>query len=470
MKILSAEQQRYLDQCTLKVEGISSIELMERASMAFTERFCELYSTKLPVLILCGPGNNGGDGLLIARLLFQRGYEVQVFAPEYPRTSLDREYNFQRLTAILPKDKFHQKLPENFNGIVVDSLLGTGQTRPLEGEMAGIVEEVNAWDGTKVSVDIPTGLLPDSALPEGSILFKSHLVLTFHAPKLSFFLPPNGLDFEVLDIGLMKEVLPSNYTFYLPQKEDIFPKRRKFSHKGNYGFGLLVAGSFGMYGAAVLAAKAALRSGIGKLSVLTEVEGIPILQGAVPEAMCILDIASSQSFNALGIGPGLGRKEESFFEQLFTASKGLPTVLDADALNALARFPSLWNKLPAITILTPHVAELERLLGIKFLNAHERLEAAREFAKEKKVILVLKGAYTAVIDITGEVSFNSSGNAYMATAGSGDVLTGIILARLAQRELPYEAAKKAVFLHGNAGDVAIQNKNYLIASDIINSL
>ena len=499
LKILNASQIRALDAFTIQKEGISSIDLMERACATFVNWFGQKYysNTKLCINIFCGLGNNGGDGLAIARLLKQQGFCVKVFVVQYTdKTSGDFDINLKRLQSFA-KVNFIKTVNDftlfseiQQNNIIIDALLGAGINRCVEGILKELINTLNETPAIKIAVDIASGLFMDNTNDKGDVIFKPDFTVTFQLPKLALMLPQN-YDFvgewEVLDIGLQEEMineLPSYY-FYTAQ---IFPKhRQKFSHKGTYGHSLIISGSKGMMGAAILSAKACLRSGVGKLTCHVPNMAYEVMQVSVPEAMTItttdnLDFISTQftekdfeHYQAIAVGPGISTHPDvcKMLESVITATNK-PMVIDADALNLLGTEEgrSLLKQLPPNTILTPHPKEFQKLLGLTWKDDYDKLSLLQQFAKKHQIFVVLKGYQTAIATPEGDVYFNSTGNAGMATAGSGDVLTGIIVALLAQGYSAKEAAMLGVFKHGEAGDLAANSRGQMamIASDIIDNL
>lgn len=494
LKIPDINQIREADKYTILHEPISSLELMERASLCFVNHFIITNNDKsIPVYIFCGSGNNGGDGLAIARLLAEKRYTVTVFYIEGQHPSTDNLSNlkrfqkkFRHLLHYINDVDFIETLKQD--AIIIDAILGSGLNKSIiSGSLYGqLIKQINANKFKEViSVDIPSGLYADKHTD--GIVVESTKCYTFQFPKLAFLLPENGKyvsDFSVIDIGLhptfCKEL---DTTFYYTEKDDIksiLHHREKFSHKGTYGNALLITGSYGKMGAAVLAAKATLRSGAGLLTVHIPKCGYTIMQSAFPEAMCQTDkninnissIPLSKSYDAIAIGPGIGTTattQKAFI--LFIKKNKNPLIIDADGLNILSKNKQLLKLLPENTILTPHPKEFERLAG-KWKNDFERLELQHNFSKTYKVIVILKGAHTGISDAEGNVYFNSSGNAGMATAGSGDVLTGILTGLLAQQYTPLQTALLGVYLHGLAGDLALreQSMESLIASNIIQQI
>ncbi len=489
MKILSREQIQAADKYTIRNEPISSIDLMERASLAFCRAFYEQFPVEQPVMVYCGKGNNGGDGLAISRLLQERGYHTEVYIIEHSgKGSPDFEQNLHRLrqqsASRIQNITKASDFPLHKPGTVcIDAMFGTGLTRPAEGLVGQAIRHINQSGSTIVAVDIPSGLYCDAYHSGENVVQASH-TFTFQLPKLSMMLPGTGEyagELQILDIGLSGEFieLQTALAEYQPTHEPPFrlPGRAKFSHKGTYGHAMIAAGSYGKMGAAVLAVKACLRTGSGLTTAWIPGCGYAILQTACPEAMArtgpdgyrISGEPDLKGISAIGAGPGMGISEEArqFIEFLFRHAN-CPLVLDADGLNLLAANAKLFAKLPPESILTPHPREFDRLAG-KSLNGFERLEKAVQLAKKRKCIIVLKGAYTCIVNSKGYVWFNGSGNAGLATGGTGDVLTGIITSLLAQGLPPETAARFGVWIHGKAGDLAAQamGKPGMIAGDLL---
>ncbi|HNL84582.1 MAG TPA: NAD(P)H-hydrate dehydratase, partial [Chitinophagales bacterium] len=485
-KILSANQIREADAYTIKNVPIASIDLMERAAKKWTALFLKDYPDKKQTkYIFCGPGNNGGDGLAIARLLLHEKHAVNVFILHSSQYSADFQLNLQRLKhykCILSANDFPKLDKED---IVIDALYGSGLNKPINGLSAALINYLNEQESSIISVDIPSGLYTEKQ--SGMPIIQAQKTYTFQFPKLSFLLPASGNtvgNFKVADIGLHPDFISKINTpyFYTNKKEikALLKTRNKFSHKGTYGHALLVAGSHGKMGAATLCAKAVMRSGAGLLTAHIPGCGYSILQTALPEAMCICDdnnmhisgIPIQMTYAAVAIGPGLGTHQDtaSALKSFLQANK-TPCVIDADALNLIAQHKAMLKLLPENCILTPHPKEFERLTGT-WTDDFDRLQKLQSFSKKHKVITLLKGAHTAIADVSGNVYFNSTGNPGMATAGSGDVLTGIICGLLAQGYSALESSILGVFLHGSAADLALkkQSEESLIASDIIKNL
>lgn len=494
MKIFTTEQVRKIDTNTIENEPIHSINLMERAAKAFVYRFTQDVGIEKFIRIFAGPGNNGGDALAIARLLLNQNYRVTVYLVKInDQLSKDTQKNFDRLFDLDNMEVHVLNESDGFpliseDEIIIDGLFGSGLNRPVEGFASKIINHLNASGATIYAIDIPSGLMgEDNSNINKNDIVKADFTFTFEFPFLTFLFPENEIyvgQWEVLPIKLNAEAIGKTETnFYYINKEDIKPilfMRNKFTHKGNFGHALLISGSYGKTGAAVLASKACLRSGVGLLTAFVPKTGFEIMQTAVPEAMLSTDEAEVlfctpselERFSAIGIGPGIGKSDamkKSLHCLLNTVD--LPMVIDADAINILAENPEWLNKLPLHSILTPHPKEFERLVG-KWENSYHRLQKQIEFAAKYNVFIVLKGAYSSVACPDGTVLFNSTGNPGMATAGSGDALTGIILGLLAQSYSSDEAAVIGVYLHGLAGDMAASKNSQeaLIASDIIEYL
>ncbi len=498
MKILNAGQVKKLDAYTIENEPILSINLMERAAKICTNRIIKIIDKKTEIKVFAGPGNNGGDGLAIARMLANKNYSVTVYLKS-TKLSADAQINYKRLIEqskvklIIVDNK--EKLPVlKKNDLVIDALFGSGLSRPVVGFYAEIITHINNSDARVLAIDIPSGffsednsLLPKSEQGTYQNVIMADYTLSLELPFLSFFFPDaqhHTGKWECLPIGLSQKYLQElkSPNYYITQKmvKPMLKKRKKFDHKGTYGHALLIAGSYGKMGAAVLAAKACLRTGVGLLTTHFPVSGYEIMQTAVPEAMVCIDESGTRFcksdeqdlYQAIGIGPGIGQKKatlNSLIGILNNAQK--PVVLDADALNLLAANRFLYDLIPENSILTPHPGEFRRLAG-ETNNYFERHQKQIALAKEQKVIVVLKGAYTSIAFPDGRCYFNSTGNPGMGTAGSGDVLTGIITSLLAQGYLPEQAAILGVYLHGLAGDIAAKKKGMqaLIAGDIVENI
>jgi ADP-dependent NAD(P)H-hydrate dehydratase / NAD(P)H-hydrate epimerase len=494
MKLFSTRQIADIDKYTIENEPIADIDLMERAAMQVTNWLIKRFPTDRKIIIFAGFGNNAGDALTVARQMAELDYQCEVYLLDFGKELKGSPaINLLRLEEQGKVKVFRIKNVEDFPGtvtsdLILDGLFGSGLTRPLEGLPAAIVRKINLLPNTTVSIDVPSGLMGEDNsenIPEN--ILQADYTLTFQFPKISFLFAENEQytgKWEVLPIGLHPEGIEKTPTdFLLIDKEDvnkIFVPRSKFAHKGTCGHALLIAGSYGKMGAAVLASRGCLRGGTGLLTTHVPKAGYPVIQMTVPEAMASIDdnelmftnVPDLTRFSAIGIGPGVGTGEktrQAFHELIETAQ--IPMVIDADGLNILSVEKEWLKKLDGNAILTPHPGEFARLAG-KSGNSFERIEKQRQFAEKYNVIVVLKGAHTSVATPDGKIFFNSTGNPGMATAGSGDVLTGIILGLLAQRFTIQDAAIAGIFLHGLAGDLAVKKKSEisLIAGDIIDFL
>ncbi|MDR0961308.1 MAG: NAD(P)H-hydrate dehydratase [Mediterranea sp.] len=477
MKIFPTASIKELDAYTIENEPIASIELMERAAQALKAAFLKHYDAEVPIVVFAGPGNNGGDALALARLLAEDGFSLTVylFNPSN-RLSPDCEQNKERLLAEAGGVEFYE-ITSQFSPptltdkhVVIDGLFGSGLNKPLSGGFAAVVKFINASPARVVAIDVPSGLMgEENSYNIRSHIVRAHLTLSLQLPKLAFLFAENQEfvgQWTLLDIGLSQAGIDALRTDYTLSDEEwvksLVKPRPKFAHKGNFGHALLVAGSEGMAGASVLAARATLRSGVGLLTLHVPRCNHQIVQTTVPEAMaelddsmhCLSQVPDADSYSAVGIGPGLGKAAETeaaLLRMIETAHT--PLVIDADALNILSEHKNHLFRLPKGSILTPHPIELERLTG-RCSDSYQRLVKARTLAEKAGVHVVLKGAYTCIITPQGTCHFNPTGNPGMATGGSGDVLTGVILALSAQGYSAHDAAILGVYVHGLAGDMA----------------
>ncbi|MEO8583964.1 MAG: NAD(P)H-hydrate dehydratase [Flavitalea sp.] len=490
MQIFSREQIRAWDEYTITNEPVSKLDLMERAAKACYDWLMGNDFKNRSFTFFCAKGNNGGDGLALARMLAQSDYTVKVFILEFGTLGTDEfQFNLVQL--------HHEKVAIKFisteetlstidkNDIVIDALLGSGINRPIEGLTAVVIEHINQSGNQVISIDIPSGLYPERSSKNNTIIRATH-TLSFQCYKLAFMMAENEIfigQVHVLDIGLHLD-FPSTISSSLKIIDSNFvvpllKKRRKFSHKGDFGHVALLAGSKGMMGAAVLCARAIIRSGAGKLTCHVVSSGINIMQTSVPEAMCkeeegddfIKSIGDLEKYQAIAIGPGIGKQEThaALITKVFQSNK--PMVIDADALNTIAANPELLLKINRGAIVTPHPGEFARLFG-KTENDFDNIQLALNKSKELDIYIVLKGAYTFIATPDGSGFFNTSGNPGMAKGGSGDVLTGIIVGLLAQKYEPLHAAALGVYLHGCAGDFAALrfSQSSMNATDITDHL
>jgi len=496
MKVFSAAQIKQWDLYTIQHTHITSLDLMERAAHAFVHRLLVLVP-KGNYFIVCGAGNNGGDGLAVARLLTEKGCKVEVLLFQNNILSEDAAINYERalqqdikITRIQSTTEISE---ENWNSyakqydVIIDALFGTGLNRSLQGEAAALVTTINALHKRVIALDIPSGLSADVEAQENNVIIKAIETIAFQIPKRTFFYPsskPYIGEWYVEEIGLLstfslETITTSQYTT-LKDIQAIYKPRTAFSHKGNFGKGLLMAGSFGMMGAAVLAARACLRSGIGLLKVYTPRCGYEILQTSIPEAMVLCDEETDEftsfpdvsEYNAMAIGPGWRESDTAFtvLSNLLKTVK-IPMVIDAGALNLMSKEQNLLSHVCAGSILTPHHKEFERLAGTT-LSRQESEDLALAWAQAYGIVFVLKGQHTAVVLPDGTIHYNSTGNAGMAKGGSGDCLTGILLALLCQGYSAEQAAIMGVFMQGFAGDRAAtyHSKEAMLPSDLIESL
>jgi ADP-dependent NAD(P)H-hydrate dehydratase / NAD(P)H-hydrate epimerase len=492
MKIFTAAQIRACDAYTIQASGIQSLELMERAATKCVGWIKDNLPKETLFVVLCGTGNNGGDGLAITRMLNQRGYGVKAFLLQFSKElSADCQANLQRLKN-LDRDLVSVVAPDTFitdilsQIVILDAILGTGLSRPTEGWIATFIDHINQLPNRKIAIDIPSGLPADVIPDNDAAIVKVKDTLSFQFYKRTFLHPESAAfagNIHILDIGLDQTFIhatPSQYkTIEQSDIAAIYRPRDPFAHKGTYGRALMIGGSYGKMGAITLSSKAALRAGAGLVSALIPECGYSSLQTAVPETMCrtsgkkaIDQIDDWEQMDAIGVGPGMGTdgKTVAAIAAFIDACKQ-PIVIDADALNIVAGHPDLLAKLPKDSVLTPHPKEFARLFGDN-TNSMIQLDHARIQAMRCNVNIVLKGHHTAVITAEGECWYNMNGNPGMATGGAGDVLTGMITGLIAQGYTPLEAALMGVYLHGLAGDLAAKDlsQEAMIAGDIIDYL
>ncbi|MBK7964089.1 MAG: NAD(P)H-hydrate dehydratase [Bacteroidetes bacterium] len=490
IKVFTAEQIRQADVATLHQEKISELALMERASTLCTKWILEHIPPGISFAIFCGKGNNGGDGLAIARQLFHRGKKVDVFIidPTGNESNCFAENlkAWQSISKNTPTSLSNFKQVPDFDSsvIIVDAIFGIGLNRSIDSPLTEIIQELNSRSCKIISIDIPSGLFCDKATEALKNVIAAQHTLTFSHAKHSFFYPEYASytgQIEILDIGLNKEfVANTTAVAQIPTDLDIaimLGVRPSFGHKGTFGHALLLAGSHGKAGAAILATQSCLRSGVGLVTIHTPKECVIPLQTAAPEAMCssdehthfLTDIVKPEGYSAIGMGPGIGMDAQSgnVLKRLIQDYKS-PMVLDADALNHLADNPTWLNFLPAGCILTPHLGEFNRIAG-KIANPFERTKKQLEMAKKYNCYILLKGKYSALACPDGQLFFNPTGNDGMAKGGSGDVLTGLITGLLAQGLSPLKAALCGAYLHGLAGDYCAQktHPNSMTSGDII---
>ncbi|NJN25873.1 MAG: NAD(P)H-hydrate dehydratase [Cyclobacteriaceae bacterium] len=491
MKIFNTQQIREADQYTIDHEPIKSSDLMERAAKSFVQWFEQYFEKQRKVFIFCGTGNNGGDGLAIARMLSFKKWQVKtVMVSKSSNKSHDCMINYLKLAEVREVAGIASASDLNFeiekNDIVVDAIFGSGLSRPVDGIHAETIAYINQSGATVVSVDVPSGLFADDVSPKGAIVRADHVV-SFQFPKLAFMLAENSMyikNWIVADIGLHPEFIKNTESpyEYLEHSfiKNLLRKRTKFEHKGNFGHSLIIAGSHGKMGAAVLCSKACLKTGAGLVTAHIPGCGYHTMQTSIPEVMVSVDynkkfltsIPELDAYEAIGIGPGIDKNIETYevISQLLANYKK-PIVVDADALNIISKEQNMMKSLPEGSILTPHPGEFKRMVGF-WNDDFERLEQQIAISKQYKVYIVLKGGHASISTPEGKVYFNSTGNPGMATGGSGDVLTGMITSLLGQGYSSLHASLLGVYLHGLSGDIAVQfmGEEGLCASDLIDFL
>ncbi|MFO7868525.1 MAG: NAD(P)H-hydrate dehydratase [Bacteroidales bacterium] len=484
MKVFSASQIREIDSFTIKHEPIASIDLMERAAHSFVnEMVCETCNYTM-FCVLAGTGNNGGDGLAVARILASYNKEVVVFT-QFKKTSksVDYETNIESLkscenVAVYDLKDFLDYSPHS-DVVIVDALFGTGLSRPVKGIYADVIEYANTLVNRVYAIDIPSGLYCDKPNSENDVIVEANVTISFQFPKYTFFFSENEKflgSWRICDIGLHNNVISSMHTTILYVDYGMVPlqHRKSFSHKGTYGHACVVAGSVGKSGAAVLAASSCLKAGAGLVSVCVPDDAKQALLTSFPEIMTVPyteNLFSSIQFSSVGIGPGIGVSSQSVKIVRTILQLSVPKVLDADALNCIAQNKDLLHYCNDSVVLTPHPGEFDRLTH-EHHSGYERVQTQSAFAQKHGCYVLLKGAYSSLCTPDGYIYFNSTGNPGMATAGSGDVLTGIVTSLLSQGYSQLDAAISAMFVHGLAGDIALHKESYesLIAQSIITNL
>ena len=496
MKIFTSAQIHELDNYTIEHEPIKSIDLMERAAKTLTEAIVERWAVSVPIVVFAGPGNNGGDALAVARMLTERGYQVKTFLFNISgRLSADCAENKRRLSEVKKTKNLFTEVTLEFDPpqlergmLVVDGLFGSGLNKPLSGGFASLVKYINASHAEVVSIDMPSGLMTeDNTYNVRTNIVRADLTLTLGQKKLAMLFAENQQyigELRVLDIRLSREGIKKIDSQYTMLEEDdvrqLLLPRDPFAHKGTMGNALVIAGSYGMAGAAILATEACLRSGVGKVTCHSPRKNVTIMQTAVPEAVLQIDreettfseAVDTEDFQAVGIGPGLGQTEQTAVAIISQIRRTqCPLVCDADAINVLSTHRAWMQQLPKDIIMTPHPKEFDRLEGHP-ADSFERLSKARDLAQRLQAYVILKGHCSALCCPDGHIVFNNTGNAGMATGGSGDVLTGILTGLLARGYNRYEACVVGMYLHGLAGDIAARElgEESLIARDLIRYL
>lgn len=493
MKVFSAEQLHEADKITTEKHDITPLDLMERAgTQIFNWLHHRMQAAQVPVHIFCGIGNNGGDGLVLGRLLIEHGYNVHVYIANFTdKRSKCFLVNYDRIKSITKRWPILMTSEKDFpeihaDDVIIDAIFGIGLNRAPEGWVKSLIQYLNTQKAFRLSIDIPSGLHANKAIADPEAVIMANHTLTFQAPKLAFFLPESGKYvpyFEAIDIGLDPEFLyttePLAQLISKPEAKQFYKQREKYTHKGSYGHVLIVGGSYGKIGAIVLATRAAYKAGAGLVTAYIPKCGYQILQTTVPEAMVITDtndaIISDINLefepSAIAVGMGLGTKKESVaaLKKLLSEATG-PMVIDADALNCIASNPALKKLIPKNSILTPHPGELKRLVGV-WTDDYDKLEKVKKFTAKHQIIVLIKGANSITV-FENKLYINTSGNPGMATGGSGDVLSGMIAGLMAQGYDPLMATVFATYLHGSSGNLVAQQIGFeaLMAGDIIEAI
>ena len=496
MKIFTGTQIKELDKFTIENEPVASIDLMERAAKAIVRVLREEWDNRTPFVVFAGPGNNGGDALAVARLMAEAGYKVTAFLFNVNgKLSDDCATNKQRAMECKHIKAFTEVVvdfdpPElTAETVVIDGLFGAGLNKTLTGGFASLVKYINQSPAKVVSIDLPSGLMTeDNTHNVKAHIVRADLTLTLQQKKLAMFFEDNQQflgRLRVLDIRLSPDFIAQTDTKYQVLEEaDVrsrMLKRGDFVNKGLMGHALIVAGSYGMAGAAVLAGRACMRSGVGKLTICTPRRNYDVMQISLPEAILstgkedyfFTEPLDTEHYDAVGMGPGLGQHEDTAIALISQIRRTqCPMVIDADALNILASHKAWMQQLPQNLILTPHVGEFDRLGNRGSEGDYDRLSKALDLAQHLQAYILLKGHFSALCLPSGKVYFNPTGNAGMATAGSGDVLTGIITGLLARGYNREDACIVGMYLHGLAGDLAAKQlgKESLMAGDIVSYL
>jgi hydroxyethylthiazole kinase-like uncharacterized protein yjeF len=476
--LLTSTHIREADAYTIQHEPVASVDLMERASKAFVGWFINHFPNKdKAIAVYCGTGNNGGDGLAIARMLHEHQYKkVSVIIARFSdKATGDFNANLQSLKKCglaYAELKNGENLPPENSAIIIDALLGSGLNKPLTGDYKQLVDHLNATGKTIVAVDVPTGFYTDGEIQPDTSVLKADLVITFQQAKINFLLPeaaPYINCWEAVNINIDEKFTRSlNSPYQYVEEKDIralLKPRHRFSNKGTYGHSLIIAGEAKTMGAALLCAAGSAYTGAGLTTACIPESGLTALNTYLPEVMAftrsgdVLPEINPEKYSAVAIGPGLGTGEDAFELLAYLLSNyKKPVVLDADAMNLLAKHPQLWQSLPAQSILTPHMKEFDRLFG-EHTNWWARIQTAREQAQARNIYIVLKNDYTITATPEGKLYFNSTGNPAMATGGMGDVLAGILTSLLAQKYTPHDACLIGIYIHGKAGDeLALPNR------------
>lgn len=496
MKLYTTPQISEIEHYTITHDNVTRLQLIERAAEGVTYEIETRWHQGKPLVIFAGNDFNGAIALGVARMLSEHKYNPEVYLFNIGGKSLSTECEAYRDALLaLESDVYFNEIIDVFSfpkltpdHLVIDGLYGVEHKEPLKRGFVTLIQYINDSGATIVSIDIPSGMSGDAnPTAVNRDIIHADLTMAIDTPRIAFFNPDNAEligEWKIVDIGLNDRVIPDKEVKrHLIETEEIkllLKRRPEQSSKADYGSGLLVAGSYGMMGAAILSARGALRAGIGKLSIESPKCGFEILQTAVPDALYlynkgdyyVTELKADKPFDAVAVGPGIGTADSTLLAlSNFLLTRTSPVVLDADALNCIAKRPTLLNSIPVLSIITPHAGEFDRLFG-QHTNSEARLIKALEVSRFYNIIIVLKGRYTATVRPDGIVCFNSSGTPAMATAGSGDVLTGIILALLAQGYKPEQASMMGVFIHGIAGEIAAREHGEygVTASDIADNV
>ncbi len=477
MKIFTTEDIRAIDRSTIETEGVTARDLIERVADGVVGEIVSRWRPNKRTTVFAGPGNNGADALAVARQLIEQGFAPEIYLFNIGGDKLSSDcrqcrddllkldgVNFTEVTGSFT-------LPElNSSYLVVDGLFGSGLREPLTGGFMSLVRYINESGAKVLSIDVPSGMFGD--WNRGAInrnIIHASLTIAIQFPRLAFMMKENSSlvgEWKVIDIGLSNDAMrrtPTNFQIVdAAGMRMLLKPRSPFCSKADFGNLLIVAGKYGMMGAAIMAARGSLRSGVGKVTVHAPGWGYEVIQGQVPEAMfdpdrndtVVSEIKQAHAYSAVAIGPGLGTSEATINAlDSFLKSSGGPLVLDADALNCMSMRRTMLNMLPARSILTPHAGEFDRLFGTHSTD-EERLLTAVKVAEDYDILILLKGHHTALVRPDGKIYFNSTGSPALATPGSGDVLTGVIAAFLAQGYKPEIAPLAGAYIHGLAGDIA----------------
>ncbi|WP_010178437.1 NAD(P)H-hydrate dehydratase [Aquimarina agarilytica] len=493
MKLLGLSHIKEADRLTVKNQKITFLDLMERAGLAVFNTIHErLQGAQVPIHVFCGLGNNGGDGLVIARHLVEHGYNVTTYIVNFSTNRSEAFLvNYDRLKAIDNEWPIQLKGEEDIptvssNDMVIDAIFGIGLNRQMEPWVKKLISYINASNVFVLSIDVPSGLYAEKSPEDETAVIYSNVCLTFQAPKLIFFLPETAKyaqDVDFVDIGLdtgyLNEVDTKMDLILKNEVLKLYRPREKFSHKGTYGHTLLIGGSKGKIGSMLLASKACLRVGAGLVSALIPECGYHVIQTGIPEVMVVdhdnddyledFKFELDPSVICIGMGLGMHKKTILAFAK-FLKENTKPLVIDADAINILSENSELLDYIPRQTVLTPHAKELERLIGV-WNDDFEKLEKVKLFSKKYDCILIIKGANSITV-YHDEIYVNTTGNPGMATAGAGDVLAGMISGLISQGYGALQASIFGVYMHGSAGDIAVNGLGYqaLLASDIVDKI